>query len=423
MPYKGNMMLCEQCCDAALGVFTLKFTNLVDVWLRFPDLQAPAHASDKPAATPFAAASAAPASAGPKNEFAERLAARAMSSATRAKSSLLAGSGSSGSSGLTSALSGDKHDAVGGDEGSEQGSGAFVKPSHPFGKPRLVLKPRSAPLPESRATTPSHHGGNTSSASSDSGTDVGEQGSSASVTSSVGRPRLQLQPRSLPVPDDAPAISNAAGDSGRPRLNLLPRGSSNAAAEMESAARKASVFGAAKPKDLPDPVLLDGAGPGRIGSGVQSRLSEAVVARLGSGPDGNGARWGGGSSVSGGDREDDWQTAGRKGSKATKTADAGLAFDDDPFFGSHSRSSYVPVPAPRAFDREIMRDGRGYGKHGGSSYGDDGYSGSYGSKKYGSPAGHGWTGRGGYGGADDDAELDGGVFRRALPTRQTPLAL
>jgi hypothetical protein len=189
------------------------------------------------------------------------------------------------------------------------------------------------------------------------------------------------------------------------------------------------VFGAAKPKDLPDPVLMDGAAA-RTGS---SRLSEAAVARLGSAGNAAGGRWGGGSSVIGGERDDDWHTVhGRKGGAKGSTG-AALIDDLDPFFGHSSSatsklvggsSGHVSVPAPRAFDRDIMRgsykpynNSNGHGKYG-SSYDEDGYGSSFG--KRGSPASGGWGGRGGWGG-EDDAEADGGVFRRALPTRQFAL--
>ncbi|WIA33241.1 hypothetical protein OEZ86_006383 [Tetradesmus obliquus] len=281
-------------------------------------------ASVKPAAaTPFAAAP----TSGPKNEFAERLAQKALANATRGKSSLLA-SGSASS--LGSALSGSEALPPGAEDNA-CGDGAFVKPSHPFGRPRLVLKPRSVPAAaadSSRATTPSHHG--------------------------------------------------------------------------------------------------------RSGS---SHLSEAAVARLGSTGSAANGRWGGGSNVSQGD--DDWHTVhGRKGG-AKGGAGSALIDDLDPFFGHTSApsskliggsSGHVSVPAPRAFERDIMRssyrpynNGNSHGKYG-SSYDDDGYSGSYGKRS--SAGAGGWGGRGGWGGEDDaEAEADGGVFRRALPTRQAPFAL
>ncbi|KAF6260644.1 hypothetical protein COO60DRAFT_876091 [Scenedesmus sp. NREL 46B-D3] len=387
------------------------------------------HAS---AATPFAAA---PTPAGPKNEFAERLAQKALANATRGKSSLLA---SGIASSLGSALSAGDALLPGAEDGAS-GEGAFVKPSHPFGRPRLVLKSRSAPAvaaDSSRATTPSRHDGVSSSASSDSGTDAGEQGSIASSSVGSVRPRLTLQPRSLPRPDDhAAANGNAAASSGRHRLNLLPRGSGSAVPAADDAAvRKASVFGAAKPKDLPDPVLMGGAATARSGS---SCLSEAAVARLGSTGGNASGRWGGGSSVSGGERDDDWHTVhGRKGGVKAGAGSA-LVDDLDPFFGhagaagskfAGGSSAHVSVPAPSTFDRDIMRgsyrhynNSNGYSKYG-SSYDALGYSGSCG--KRGSPGAGGWGGRGGWGGDDDaEAEADGGVFRRALPIRQAPFAL
>lgn len=272
--------------------------------------------------TPFAVAEPAPAAeeapAAPKNEFAERLAQRAMASAAKAKSSLLAG----GSSALSSTDSLSRHGSLAGSvgksparimsvdvpavtaaSGTDSGSsspsdpsGVFVKPSHPFGRPKLVLKPRSVALDAAAS-------GNYSSTSSDSG-DAPADHSAGSAAGSV-----------------AGSVSG-----GRPRLNLLPRRSSmldSATAGSAAGARKPSVFGEAKPREEVlkqrglDPALVDAAVE------VGRRQAEVPAARQGSA----------------GDRanlEDEWHTVsghGRKGAAVYREARA-LPEDDgfNPFF-------------------------------------------------------------------------------------------
>lgn len=85
-----------------------------------------AHANPPVAAVEPPGAPAAP--AGPKNEFAEKLAARAIANAAKAKSSLLAGSSSTGSGSLSSALPA----ACG--SAAAATTGVFVAPEHPFGR-------------------------------------------------------------------------------------------------------------------------------------------------------------------------------------------------------------------------------------------------------------------------------------------------
>jgi hypothetical protein len=267
-----------------------------------------------------------------------------------------------------------------------------------------------------------------SSASSDSGFDVAEKDSTVSVASSAAaRPRLQLQPRTLPLAQD---VSTDA--SGRPRLNLLPRGSSGVERIESNASdegkHKPSLFGAAKPREEVlkgrgiDPLDLDLPRANSTASGT-TRLSEAAVAKLGGNYDSNRRFIGSHSSVSGAD--DDWQVAGhgrRGSSKLSQDAhsSAALLLGDNPFFGS-SNKSYM-VPAPRTFDRDIMRDGKVYNNRGNGSFSADSY-GSFGKKGsyFGSPARGDWSGRGDY--ADDGDVLEGDVFARALPTRKAPLAL
>lgn len=315
-------------------------------------------------ATPFGAFESEPqpaaeAPAAPRNEFAERLAERAMASAARAKSSLLAGAGSSALSsvdslGRRSSLAAGKPPARGmsvdvstatcGLDSSSSSSptdpsGVFVKPSHPFARPKLALKPRST-LQDAPCS------GNYSSTSSDSGDAPVDQGSAAGSAAS-------------------------SFSSGRPRLNLLPRGSSGLAdgavtAAAGGGARKASVFGDAKPRE--DVLKQRGLDPALVDARVEMRagMPPAAVCQGSTGAD-----------------DDDWHTVsghGRKGAAAQREV-RGLPHRGglDPFFGGMRPSYYES-------GRHSGRDGMGYGDAAG--------------------------------GDDDDV-----VFRRALPTRQVPLAL
>lgn len=116
-----------------------------------------------------------------------------------------------------------------------------------------------------------------------------------------------------------------------------------------------------------------------------------------------------------GTEDDEWHTVSGHGRKVaaaqrdSRLLPEGDAFD--PFFGTSgftkasNQSSFVAVPPASAFSRDIMRDGYGSSRR---------------CAVYGSPAGRG----NGFGaGVTDDAEDDGAVFRRQLPTRQVPLAL
>jgi hypothetical protein len=138
-----------------------------------------------------------------------------------------------------------------------------------------------------------------------------------------------------------------------------------------------------------DPALVDAAAD----LGLTRRQVDGSTARMGSAGDrGNNGLASRGSA---GADDDEWHTVsghGRKGSSAQRGDSVLVDGGFDPFFGSGSvkpasRSEYVSAP----FNR-------------------DGYDGRR-SGVYGSPSK--------YGGDDDE----GGVFRRALPTRQVPLAL
>lgn len=206
------------------------------------------HAAAVRKTTPFAAAKPEPAAeepaapAAPKNEFAERLAQRAMASAARAKSSLLAGGGSAalstadslGSAGSTQVVPGGKPPsrgmsvdipgagvASGTDSSTSSPTDAVLvkPPSASVGRPKLMLKPRSVPIQDA-----SWRSGNYSSTSSDSGDAPVDIGSGSAASSLTG---------------------------GRPRLHLLPRGSSLGDSNSgggAAGARKPSVFGNAKPR-------------------------------------------------------------------------------------------------------------------------------------------------------------------------------
>lgn len=328
------------------------------------------------------------ASGGAKNEFAERLAQSAMARAAKAKSSLLCG--------LPPAPATDAVVAKDIAALDESVNGPFVKPAHPFGRPRLVLQPRSAPLAADTTTSPGTQSAADSAPTSESDADK------------PNRPRLQLQPRTLPVATDA-LMRKESTESGRPKLNLLPRSSkpasegadaapaagtgSDAPAAASTGARKASVFGAAKPREE----VLKHRGVDIISEGsVGDRLSEASLARHGSSrPISRG--------TSLASDDDAWHTVG--GRRHQKTAlDAafgtnGSVLDNDPFFGASSKPASA---ASRMYNN--YSNGNGYGS-------------------YGSPAG-GYFGGGGYGADDERADDDErGFFRRALPTRSYDLVL
>jgi hypothetical protein len=340
--------------------------------------------------TPFATSVSGSAytSAAVKNDFAEQLAQKAMANAALAKSSLLSvssfGSAHSGSGSFEVAVA-----AVATDVGAADSSspGVFVKPAHPFHRPRLVLKPRSIAVPDAPRPATS---------SSDDSSDVADHASSGSAASSTG-----------------------AG--GRPRLNLLPRTGSSAAAGADMC-RKSSVFGAAKPREE---VLKDrGINLVEVDQHIDGpRLSgqpgtDAGATRLTN--VGQPASNPHGSVYNSGD--DDWHTVttGRKGKASAGDGRRLLADRDvvDPFFGS-SAGSFGTGPAAdvggRAFAQDIMRNGKSH------RIGEAGIDGSYGRK-----------GPGQYvlsGGSIGERNVcyeeggDSGFGRRGLPTRQAFVGL
>lgn len=138
-----------------------------------------------------------------KNEWADKLAQQAaakLANRGSIKSSLLAGPPAADSNGPPAP---EPHS-----NGNVNGAGTFVKPAHPFDRPRLNLQPRSQPLP-SAPPAADRAGSGQLSERTDSGSLAGEE-----------RPRLKLQPRSLPMPSDA---ARSQENGGRPKLNLLPR--------------------------------------------------------------------------------------------------------------------------------------------------------------------------------------------------------
>ncbi len=73
----------------------------------------------------------------------------------------------------------------------------------------------------------------------------GSGGSGSLSAGAAERPRLHLQPRSKPLPDQGADAAAATGRVGRPRLQLQPR----TKPLVESTERRPSVFGAARPRE------------------------------------------------------------------------------------------------------------------------------------------------------------------------------
>jgi hypothetical protein len=297
-----------------------------------------------------------------KNDWADRMAKAALARMAQARSTLVAGE-----------ISEEAAKAI------DSNGAAIIKPSHPFDRPRLVLKPRaSSELPRP----------------SDS-------------TTSAGRPRLSLQPRSMPLAEPArddpnrpklnllprskpvesecaPAAeqeaewkrSDGASAGARPRLALQPR---SKAVETEAGvpSKTASIFGAARPREQ---VLRDrGIETGSMDSNsdrhaVNSRPVSAAV------------------SVTSAD--DEWQTVGkaRKAGSSALSQESNILVLDDPLL-SHSRP--VNMAAQRVYSGDFPHGSGSYGSHG----------------SYGRHFPHSRF-------EPQQVEDDGGdVFRRALPTR------
>ena len=357
-----------------------------------------------------------PAPTGPKNDFAERLAQRAMANVFKTKPTLQAeGPNGVHSSGSVSSLAGSGSGSA--DEAAAEGKGPFVKPAHPFGRPRLVLKPRSSGVDQgSNAGSAAASGPSSPRGSVDLGSEMGEK-AGAAAGGGPQRPKLQLQPRTQPLavavpaangdaaaaaPDQAGSWDKSKGAAGgRPKLNLLPRSSSGAAADAAAAAKAASVFGAARPREEVlkqrgvDPLAVEAAG---------QRLSEAALARHGAGARGSSRS---GSVVSGEDA--DWHTVGGRKQRGLGDGGSDAGFGGaggDPFFGGGGGGSWGGQGGGG-----YTRGGRYEEREGhGEGYGRQQYSYGGGRGTYGSP------GAGGYHG-NEQGDLGTGLFSRALPTR------
>lgn len=331
------------------------------------------------AVTAMPAAPAAPAIDAPKNEYAERLAQAAQARAARAKSSLLTSSllGDAGGSGAPAAAAA----ITGGGERVQRspapvvdGGGAFVKPERAPERPHLALQARSALAGDAPG---------------------GEAGRTPAAMAEPAPPKLQLQPRTKPLPASPP---HSAGESGRPCLNLLPRSkpaaepvaavAPAAAAEAQAAPpRRTSVFGAARPREE---VLKErGVEVGSMDSHASQRSGRS-----------------GGSA----EEQEAWQTVG---ARSARGGGGGRAHDgepfglgDSPFFDSGAQ----PIP-------------QRYGNGGGGYEGAGQRHGA--SRSYGSPASGGFGRR--YGDWGDVVASAGGgagideepIFKRSLPVRQS----
>lgn len=235
-----------------------------------------------------------------------------------------------------------------------------------------------------------------------------------------GRPKLNLQPRTKPLPDAAPAgaaaasAAPAASATGAPAAAAANGSEATAtgAAAAPAAARSNSIFGAARPREevlrqRGSSVTAEPDGHARLNSGTLNRMGNT------SGP---GSRAGPGSFASGGSEDDQWQTVGKGGKSkpvANEKPDVGNALLDptsDPFFTGARASSGVAI-AGRVAAVSRGFAGGSFGQRG--SYGSGerdagGYMNAYGaSRGYGNSYGH-----------DDD---DGPIFKRGLPTRANGL--
>jgi hypothetical protein len=195
-----------------------------------------------------------------------------------------------------------------------------------------------------------------SSTSSDSGDALADYGSGSAASSVSG-----------------------GGAGGRPRLHLLPRSAGSAAPGSLPAAgggaRASSVFGAAKPRE--EVLKQRGLDPAVVEAATELRRLQAVAAgsySIASDAGERGTRPRG----SNGDGGDGWHTVvaghGRRGAAARRLAEeeqllVGAADDGfNPFFAPSGGPQRAPgggfgvaVPPPTAFERDIMRAGRGVG--------------------------------------------------------------
>ncbi|GLI61295.1 hypothetical protein VaNZ11_003649, partial [Volvox africanus] len=223
-----------------------------------------------------------------------------------------------------------------------------------------------------------------------------------------GRPRLNLQPRTKPLPAQTGTSPAAGGDTTAATVAVAAPGSGTVATASNT---RSSIFGAARPREE---VLRE------RGVTDPERLTVSNVAYAngcGISAASNGGRMGGfaGSVTSGGSDEDQWQTVGKGGRSKPppSSADVGNALLDaasDPFFTGRTTTGHGvaivgrSIPSGRVYNSGIAQYGGGsYGKasYGSHGAGGDTYMNAYGASR-------------GYSHANDDDEP---FFKRSLPTR------
>ncbi len=235
-----------------------------------------------------------------------------------------------------------------------------------------------------------------------------------------GRPKLNLQPRTKPLPEAAPAGAAAAA-SAAPAASATgaPVAAANggeatatSAAAPPAAARTNSIFGAARPREevlrqRGSSVAPEPDGHARLNSGTLTRIGNS------SGP---GSRAAPGSFASGGSEDDQWQTVGKGGKSkpvGNEKPDVGNALLDptsDPFFTGARASSGVAISGRVAAVSRGFANGS-FGQRGSFGSGErdaGGYMNAYGASR-------------GYGNSYGNEDDDGPIFKRGLPTRANGL--
>ncbi|GIL49333.1 hypothetical protein Vafri_5718, partial [Volvox africanus] len=227
-----------------------------------------------------------------------------------------------------------------------------------------------------------------------------------------GRPRLNLQPRTKPLPAQTGTPPAAGGDIATATANGSVAVTAPGTGAVATASNtRSSIFGAARPREE---VLRE------RGVTDSERLTASNIAYAngcGMSAVSGGSRMGGfaGSVTSGGSDEDQWQTVGKGGRSKPppSSADVGNALLDaasDPFFTGRTTTGHGvaivgrSIPSGRVYNSGIAQYGSGsYGKasYGSHGAGGDTYMNAYGASR-------------GYSHANDDDEP---FFKRSLPTR------
>ncbi|GIL73764.1 hypothetical protein Vretifemale_3881, partial [Volvox reticuliferus] len=229
-----------------------------------------------------------------------------------------------------------------------------------------------------------------------------------------GRPRLNLQPRTKPLPAQLGTSPAAGGDTATVTVNGFAAAAAPGTGTTATASNaRSSIFGAARPREE---VLRE------RGVTDPERLTASNVAYAnGCGAVSGAGRMGGfaGSVTSGASDEDQWQTVGKGGRSKPppSSADVGNALLDaasDPFFTGRTTTGHGvaivgrSIPSGRVYNAGIAQYGSGsYGKasYGSHGAGGDTYMNAYGASR-------------GYSHANDDDEP---FFKRGLPTRNDGL--